>query len=52
MRDPSYWREVEREEAEKSDEKDRIWTDNQKLSTEIKDGKSLWRKRQVEDKDE
>ena len=52
MRDPSYWREVEREEAEKSDEKDRIWTENQKFSTEIKEHKSLWRKRQVEDKDE
>ena len=52
MRDPSYWREVEREEAEKSDEKDRIWTENQKFSTEIKEHKSLWRKRQIEDKDE
>ena len=52
MRDLSYWREVEREEAEKSDEKDRIWTENQKFSTEIKEHKSLWRKRQVEVKDD
>jgi hypothetical protein len=52
MRDPAWFREFEREYNEREDRLDEIRENTKKFKEQMAKSESLWRKRQVEDKDE
>ena len=52
MRDPVWFREFEREYNEREDRLDEIRENTKKFKEQMAKSESLWRKRQVEDKDE
>ena len=47
MRDPSWWREFEREEAEKEDRLAEIKEKHEEWKKSLEPKPSLWRKRQI-----
>ena len=52
MRDPVWFKEFEREYNEREDRLDEIRENTKKFKEQMAKSESLWRKRQVEDKDE
>jgi hypothetical protein len=52
MRDPVWFKEFEREYNEREDRLDEIRENTRKFKEQLAKSESLWRKRQVEDKDE
>ena len=52
MRDPIWFKEFEREYNEREDRLDEIRENTKKFKEQLAKSESLWRKRQVEDKDE
>ena len=47
MRDPTWWREFEREEAEKEDRLEQVKEKYEEWKKNLEPKPSLWRKRQI-----